>query len=134
MRARIEAHGAGAGWGFYGLHDLPFAGRGFFGDGQRAVAATGEGVAVVEFCGVHAGADGEVGDHLAVLGAHDDEFLRVAAADEQAAVLGVDGHADRRAAGSDGPVIQHLALLRVDDRDLVLVLEVDIGLAGAVGG
>src|SRR5439155_7613044 len=109
-------------------------GGGFLCHRQRAVAATGEGVAVVELGGVDAGADGEVGDHLAVVGAHDDQFLRVAAADEQAAVLGVDGHADRRAAGGDGPVIENVPLLGVDDGDLALVLEVDVGLAGAVGG
>ena len=61
-------------------------------------------------------------------------FLRFAAADKEAVGFGVDGHADGRSAGGDGPACGDFSGFEVDDCYLVLVFEVDVDLACAVGG
>ena len=133
MGSGVDAHSAGAFRSFDGFHNCEFAGRGFGGDGEGAVAATGEGLAAIDLGRVDAGAERKVGEDLAD-GAHDDEHLRIAAADEEAVLLGIDGHADGSAAGSDGPAGDDFARGEIDDSDLVLIHEIDVDLAGAVGG
>ena len=128
VRLRIDAHRPGPRSRVDGLDDLELARRGFAGDGQGAVPATGKGIAV-ELRGVDARANRQIGQDLAVIAAHDDELLRFPATDEEAMMHYVHRHADRAAAGSGGPLVDHLHRLGVHDRDLILVHQIDVGFA-----
>ena len=94
MGRRIDAHGSRAPGSLDGLDDLKFARRCLPDHGQSAVAATGKNV-TVEFRGIHAGANREVGEDLAIVGIHDDQLLRLSTPDKQASSRDVHGHADR---------------------------------------
>jgi hypothetical protein len=61
------------------LDDPKFAERCLLGDGKSAIAATGKDVAVVKLRGVDAGADGEIGQDLAVFRAHDHQLWELKA-------------------------------------------------------
>jgi hypothetical protein len=65
------------------LDDLELARRSFTGDRQGAVSATGERIPV-ELRSIHASTNREIGEDLAVVAVHDDELLRLPAADEEA--------------------------------------------------
>ena len=82
-----------------GLDDLELAWRRFTGDGQGAVPATGKGI-TVELRGIVAGTNRQIGQDFAVITAHDDEFLRFSATDEEAMMHHVHRHPDRAAARS----------------------------------
>jgi len=68
--------------------------HGLAGDGKGTVAATGKGVAV-EFRGVYASANREIGKNLAIIRTHDDQLLRLSTPDEQAASHRIHRHTNR---------------------------------------
>ena len=106
----------------------------FGGDGQGAVSSAGEGQACACCGGVHARADGKRGLDLAGFIVHDDQPLRVAAADEEAVAGWIDRHADRLTGGRDRPARDDRARLEVYDGHDILVFKIDEDLAAAVGG
>src|ERR1039457_1776709 len=129
MGGRIHAHGAGADGGGDGLRDFPLAAL-VGGDGELAVSGAGEGDARGGGRGVHTGADGQGCFNLARADVHDDEVLRVAAADEEVLAGGIDGHADGTARRRDRPARDDRAGGEVDYRDDVRSEERRVGKEG----
>ena len=91
-------------------------------------------MAIEELGGVNALANRQAGQDLAVICVHHNQLLRLAAADEEAVVLCVYRHSHRRAAGGNGPARDDLAGLDVDHGDLILIHQIDVDPALAVGG
>ena len=129
----VDGHGLGAGPRFEILDDLEFPGRRLARDVQNALAATREDRAALEGaveCGrVATGADRQVGQHVAIFGVEHHQLLRLAAADEQVVILGVDRQTDRCPARRDRPFVDDLAGFGVNHGDLILVLQVDVDFA-----
>ncbi len=126
----VEGHGAGAGFSGEFLNDGEFIALGA-GDGGRAIAAGGKGVAGggVEGGGVHAIANGNVGEDFAGGGIDHDHFL-VAAAGEEVMPGEINGEAGRLFARGDGPTMDESARFCVNNNDFAFVLEVVVDEAG----
>ncbi len=91
-------------------------------------------MARVDFGGIDAGSDGQIGQDFAGVSTHDDQLLGLPAADEEAVRFGVDRHPDWRTPGRYGPACDYFACFEVHDGYFVFVLEIDIDLSFAVGG
>lgn len=83
---------------------------------------------------VHAFPDRQISHHLARFRAHDDQLRRLATADKEALRFRIEGHADRCAAGRDGPASNDFPGREIDDRYFVLVHQIHVSPARAVGG
>src|SRR5690242_2335795 len=125
----IQAHGARADRGFYRVCDHPLSAL-LACDGERALAGAGERLTRIEARGVNSAADGQRRFHRTILRAHDDELLRIAAADKQEMRRGINGHADGTASGSDRPAGDDLAGVQVNYGYQLLVHEIDVDFAG----
>src|SRR5215469_260967 len=132
----VERGSFGAAHGLHGLLDLESGWALFLDDGQRAVAVGAEGLhrRGVEERTVGALADGLGVDDRAGVGIHDHEDVRLAAGHEEDLVFGVEGQAGGRAAFAAELVVRgDLEFFRVDGGDVVLVFDIDVDVALAVG-
>src|SRR6267142_5709270 len=95
------------------------------GDGARTARGKGELGAGVEGIGVNSIVDGHGGDDFAVgVVDHFHHLLLAAAADENAVMRNVNGHAGGFHAGRNGPGVDDLVGFGVDDGDFTFVFEV----------
>ena len=131
----VNGHGAGSGLRIKFLQHLK-AVRGILVDDGQGSRAPGRGESISRLR-IKAGAVGACsgakrGDHLASVRIHDDHFL-VVAGGKQAAILSVHRQTRGARAGREGPVMGHLHRFPIDFRYFVLVGEIDVDLALAVG-
>src|SRR5579864_5543313 len=99
MSRRVNIHSFGANRGGHSLDYLELAGRIFSHNAQLAIAAARECLLTVELRGIHAGPYRKIGDHLAVVRAHHNHLLRLAASHEEPVLRDIDRQSHRRPAG-----------------------------------
>src|SRR5215475_10053272 len=109
MSGGVYSHGSGALTRLYGLHNCKPSCACLADDGERAIPATGECLAIIAFRGVDTCAYRQVSQHLAVVGTHHNQFLWLAATNEQTSLLRVDHHSYGRTARGYGPTRDHLS-------------------------
>src|SRR6516225_6376664 len=90
VRRIIDVHGLAAKSSRYGLHSLPFATL-ILDNTEPAFSRARECLMTIPARGVHAGGDGKIADHLAVVCAHYEHLLRFAASDEESVLLCING-------------------------------------------
>ena len=135
VRFGVERHGARSRLGLHIFRDAEFLRRVFFHDGQYAFTARGErqsGFIVVGGC-VDTFADRGSCQDFAAIGIDYGHHL-VIAADEEAAVLAVEGQSAGLGAGRERPLRFHFQLVGIDHGQFALVFDIDEDLALGVAG
>ena len=132
LAARIERHRPRTNLGLNDLRKFELVRRHFANNRQGPVAAAREHQAVAETGRIDERANREIRHDLSVVGVHHDQLL-VAATDKQPPRRAIHRHSSRLAARRGRPSRDDFHLLRIDDRDLILVHDIDVNLAGLVG-
>src|SRR3984885_6993586 len=125
VRLGVERHSLGSRHGLYGLDEGIFVGAVFMNHGYRALAVgVGDELGLrIEGGGVDVIADGQRGDDLTGVGVHHRHDF-AAAAQEQAPVCAVHGHAAGRSAGSGRPALLDFQFAGIDFEDKAFILEI----------
>ena len=133
MSLRIQCHGPRAALGGDACDARELFGRVLVHDRQCAfpVGAEGELCCRVEAIRVHTVTDGRRGQHFAGVGAHHRHHL-VVAADEEAAMFRVHGHARGPFARRQWPARGHRELAGINLHDFAFVLQVVVDVTLAV--
>src|SRR6476646_3500462 len=133
MRSGVYSHRSGAPTGLQRLHDRKFSWASLADDCERAIAAASERLAIIKFRSVDTCAYWQVSDYFAVIGTHHNYLLRRAATDEETSLLEINRHSYWRTTRSNGPACDDLACLYIDNCHLILIHEIDVNFAGAIG-
>src|ERR1019366_3630901 len=90
MRLGVKVHCLGADRSSHCLHDVELARRTLARNVKLAVSAAGERLMTVELRSIHASADRQIREHLAVVRAHHNQLLRISTSNKKSPFRFVD--------------------------------------------